>query len=381
MLPALIDPHVHFRTPGHEYKENWETAAKASIAGGVTTVLDMPNTNPATTTKTLIAEKKLIIDEQLKNVDIPLRYELYLGASQDTLGEIANAKGDYVAIKVYMGQSTGDLLMDNDEAFREVCRLAAEQDVLVCVHAEDQCCMDTAQNNLNDAEATDVKSHSKVRGPDAARTAAKRAIATAKEFGTRLMILHASSKDEVALVREAKAAGQNVYLETTPHHLFLNESDYERWGTKIQMNPPVRTTEDQDALWEGIRDGTIDTIGTDHAPHTLEEKMKPFGEAPSGVPGVETVLPLLLTAVRDGKLSLHDVIRVTHIGPQDVYRLPPNNDLVLVDMDTIRTVRDEELHTKCAWSPFAGRNLIGWPTHTIIGGRVFDAKAATEILK
>ena len=173
------------------------------------------------------------------------------------------------------------------------------------------------------------------------------------------------------MVRQAKKDGIKVSLETTPHHLFLTEEDYKTLGTKAQMNPPLRTKADQKALWQGIADGTIDTIGTDHAPHTLEEKTKPYGEAPSGVPGIETHLPLLLNAHSKGKITLEKIVAVTHDNVEKLFGLPANDDIVLVDLNKKKEVRNVDLKTKCGWSPFAGRALQGWPIYTVLRGRVY----------
>ncbi len=377
-LPALIDPHVHFRVPGGEHKEDWRTGAAAAIAGGVTTVLDMPNNNPACTTKERLEEKKRLIDAQLAEVGIPLRYGLYLGASEKTVSEIENARGGYIGIKVFLGQSTGDLLMDNDTAFEEVCHTAARLGTIVAVHAEDEKIMQNLKASLSPESLTNVRVHSRIRGREAAITAMKKAIALGKKYGTKLYILHASTKEEVALIRQAKHDGVTIALETTPHHLFLNESAYETLGTKAQMNPPLRTPEDQAALWEGLMDGTIDTIGTDHAPHTLEEKGQPYGKAPSGVPGIETLLPLLLTAVRDGKLTLDRFMAVTRTNAEKFFDLPSNDDTVVVDMNTVRPVRGSTFKTKCGWSPFEGWELVGWPAYTVLRGKKVESTTASR---
>lgn len=371
-LPALIDPHVHFRVPGSAHKEDWRTGARAAIAGGVTTVFDMPNNNPACTTAERLREKKTAIESQLVDAGIPLRYHLYLGATQNDMSALEPASGQYVGIKVFLGQSTGDLLMEDDRAFDELCRKAAALGAIVAVHAEDEATMQHNKQTLQQSNTTiDVSMHSKIRSREAAMVALQKAIAAAKKYGTKLYILHASTKEEVTMVREAKRNGLTIALETTPHHLFLNESAYATLGTKAQMNPPLRTEEDQVALWQGLRDGTIDTIGTDHAPHTLEEKNQPYGKAPSGVPGIETLLPLMLTAVRDGKLTLDRLMAVTRTNAETFFGLPAKNDTVAVDMDTVRAVRGEHLKTKCAWSPFEGWELVGWPVATVLRGKKF----------
>ncbi len=374
-IPALIDPHVHFRVPGGEHKEDWKTAAVAALHGGVTTVCDMPNNSPPCTTIEALNEKKRLIDAQLKSVDIPLRYGLYFGADKAHFNEIAAASSSCVALKIFMGCSTGGLVIDTDEALDEAFRLAAEAGMLVAVHAEDEALLAKARDEF--AGAADPALHSRMRPKEAAIRATAKAIGLARKHGASLYILHMSTKEEAALVRAAKQEGLPVYAEATTHHLFLTEEDYAAFGTLVQMNPPLRSKEDQEALWEAILDGTIDTIGTDHAPHTLEEKNQPFGKAPSGIPGVETLLPLMLDAVHHGKLTLEKLIDLTHTNPRKIFNLPPNDDIVLVDLDMEMTVTDEMIKSKCGWTPYRGRTLRGWPEYVILDGRAYSVTRRT----
>ncbi len=373
LFPALIDPHVHFRTPGAEHKENWETAAKAAIAGGVTTVLDMPNNMPACYNRERFEEKKRLIDEQLKRVDIPLRYYLYLGADEHHLEEIASLASEIAAVKIYMGSSTGDLLMNNPDALDKAFRIAAENDVMIAVHAEDEKLLQTRREQY--AGETDPAFHSQIRSSQVAVQALQEALSLVEKYGTRLYVAHVSTVEEIALIRKAKYKGLPVYAEVTPHHLFLTDEDYASLGTKALVNPPLRSKADAAALWDAIEDQTIDTIGTDHAPHTLEEKTKPFGQAPSGFPAIELYFPLLLNAYHENKLTLAQIISLTHTRPQEIFRIPRNEDVVLVDLETVRTVDDAELHTKVKWSPYQGKTLKGWPRYTIASGRLFDVQA------
>lgn len=368
LLPALIDPHVHFRTPGAEHKENWETAAQAAIAGGVTTVFDMPNNRPSCITEKRLEEKKALIDQQLKKAKIPLRYGLYFGADQNHLEEIPKVKEHIVGLKIYMGSSTGDLLMDNPAALDKAFRIAAENGVLVAVHAEDEELIKckAALHLKNGAPA-----HSIIRNAEVAAKAVVVAIGLARKYGARLYIAHVSTQEELDLVRRAKDEGLAVYAEATPHHLFLNTSAYERWGTRALVNPPLR--ESNAALWKGLQDGTVDTVGTDHAPHLLEEKMKPYGQAPSGFPSIELYLPLLLNAHVEGKLTLKQIVRLTREQPREIFKWPDNEDVVLVDLKKSRTVDDAHLKTRAKWSPYAGMTLRGWPRYTILRGQVYEA--------
>jgi dihydroorotase len=369
-IPALIDPHVHFRVPGGGHKEDWKTGALAALHGGVTTVCDMPNNSPPCTTIEALDEKRRLIDAQLKSVDIPLRYGLYFGADKQHLDQIPLAKGACVALKIFMGCSTGGLVIDTDEALDKAFRIAAESDMLVAVHAEDEALL--AKKRIEFAGAIDPALHSRIRPKEAAIRATAKAIGLARKHGAKLYILHMSTKEEIALVRAAKQEGLPVYAEVTTHHLFLSEEDYATLGTFAQMNPPLRSKEDQEALWEGISDGTIDTIGTDHAPHTIEEKKQPFGKAPSGIPGVETLLPLMLDAVYYGRLTMERLIELTHSNPRKIFDLPPNDDIVLVDLDMELTVTDEMIKSKCGWTPYRGRTLRGWPEYVILDGRAYS---------
>jgi dihydroorotase len=366
LLPALIDPHVHFRVPGGEQKETWETASRAAIAGGVTTVFDMPNNSPSCVSLARLVEKRRIIDAQLKKV--PLRYGLYLGADQNHLDEIPKVKDQIVGLKIYMGSSTGDLLMNNAAALEKAFRVAGENGVLVAVHAEDEELIQQRKKQYPECKAA---LHSVIRNAEVAVRALRIAMALAAKYGVRLYVAHVSTREELDLIREAKRAGLNVYAEATPHHLFLTTKAYERLGTCALVNPPLR--ESCDALWEAVHDGTIDTIGTDHAPHLLEEKKRALGSAPSGFPSVELYLPLLLNAYHEKKISLEQIVSLTHTHPQKIFRWPANDDVVLVDLNRTKTVDDAHLHTKAKWSPYAGMNLKGWPRYTILRGKVYDA--------
>ncbi|PIS02197.1 MAG: dihydroorotase [Chlamydiae bacterium CG10_big_fil_rev_8_21_14_0_10_42_34] len=369
MLPALIDPHVHFRVPGAEYKEDWESGALAAICGGVTTVFDMPNNTPSCISKKRLAEKKAIIEKQLK---IPLRYGLYLGADQNHLDEIAKTKDQIVGLKIYMGSSTGDLLMNDPKALEKAFRLAAENSVLVAVHAEDEDLIKKRSAECKAALQTDPKSHSMIRSPEVAQKALAVALELAEKYKTRLYVAHVSTKEELDLIRKAKMKGVQVFAEATPHHLFLTTALYEKLGTRALVNPPLR--DHVDALWQAIKDQTIDTIGTDHAPHLLEEKMRPMGSAPSGFASIELYLALLLNAHHEKKISLEQIVSLTSTQPREIFHWPVNSDVVLVDLNHEQVVKDSHLKTKAKWSPYAGMKLKGWPRYTILKGKVYDTQ-------
>eukprot|EP00002_Diphylleia_rotans_P002459 TRINITY_DN11550_c0_g1_i1.p1 TRINITY_DN11550_c0_g1~~TRINITY_DN11550_c0_g1_i1.p1 ORF type:complete len:410 (-),score=98.15 TRINITY_DN11550_c0_g1_i1:94-1323(-) len=369
LLPALIDPHVHFRVPGQEYKEDWRTASRAAIRGGVTTVLDMPNNIPCITSLERIKMKKEIIDTQLKEAGIPLRYHLYIGADRNCMDQLSIAKGEYVAIKMFMGASTGELLVDDEPSQEAIFKIAGELGVIVAVHAEDECIL--KHNKSLFPDTSDIAVHSKIRDRHAASAAVKKAIEYSRKHNAACYVLHSSTRDEIELIREAKKEGVKIYCETTPHHLFLDIESYNTLGSKVQVNPPIREHSDVDFLWEAIRDGVIDTIGTDHAPHTLEEKALPYGQSPSGIPSIELYLPLLLDAAKKGKITLEKIVEVTSTNPRKMFNFPETQDFVLVNLDLSKKVLEEELQTKVKWSPYTGQTLVGWPIATICDGRFF----------
>ena len=371
-LPGLIDPHVHFRVPGLEDKEDWQHASVAALKGGVTTVFDMPNTKPATTTQERLQNKFAIIDGQLAEVGLPLRYKLFFGADKNQFHEIVKVKADIAGIKVFMGASTGDLLMDDESSLHAVYALAKAHGLLIALHAEDELII--RNNAAKYADQTDFKYHSIIREPQAAVKAVQLVIELAELYQVPSYILHVSTQGELDLVKAAKARGVMVYIETCPHYLFLDDSQYSNLNGRGKMNPPLRSKIDQDVLWQALNEGVIDTIGSDHAPHQLNEKEQPLCKCPSGVPGIETTLPLLITAWRENKLSLAKLVALTHDNPQQIFNLPVNDDLVLVDIVNYRELSDAQMATKCHWTPFVGMNLTGFPRYVFTQQRLIDCR-------
>lgn len=372
-LPGLIDPHVHFRVPGMEDKEDWQHASVAALKGGITTVFDMPNTKPATTTQERLHSKFAIIDAQLAEVDLPLRYELFFGADKNQFHEIVKVKDEIIGLKVFMGASTGDLLMDDESSLHAIYAVAKAHGLLIALHAEDELII--RNNAAKYANETDFKYHSIIREPQAAVKAVELVIQLAEIYQVPSYILHVSTAGELELVRAAKARGVKVYVETCPHYLFLDESNYPRLNGRAKMNPPLRSKIDQDTLWQALNAGVIDTIGSDHAPHKLDEKAQPLCKCPSGVPGIETTLPLLITAWREQKLSLAKIVELTHDNPQRIFNLPANDDLVLVDIVNYRELSDAQMATKCQWTPFVGMNLTGFPRYVFTQQRLIDCRS------
>ena len=368
LLPGVIDPQVHFREPGNEHKEDLGSGSRAAVRGGVTSFLEMPNTAPPTTTQAALDEK--LARAAQKSV---ANYGFFIGATPDNL-EALNSATPACGIKIFMGSSTGSLLVNRPE---DLERIFAHGTRLIAVHAEDEARIHARRTQF--AGRTDPAVHSEIRDNETARLATELALTLSKKYKRRLHILHLSTREEVAMLRVDKPAW--VTAEVIPNHLLLNTGDYARLGTLVQMNPPIRSPQDNAALWAGLHDGIIDFIATDHAPHTLEEKQHAYPNTPSGMPGVETSLPLMLTAMHEGRCTLAEIQKWMCYGPAEAYRIPNKGkilegwdaDLTLVDIEHTRPVRNEETFTKVHWSPWHGRELCGWPLYTIVNGEIaFD---------
>lgn len=363
ILPGAIDVHVHFRTPGQTEKEDWQHGSKAALAGGVTTVFDMPNNVPS-----IIDQESLDAKRELIKGDSLVDYGLYVGATNDNVSLINDIKG-IVGVKVFMGSSTGSLLVDD---LNVLDTLLKDSDRLFAMHAENErCILDGLAHHEGEEEAS---VHSKIRNPNCAYQAVKDVLHIAKKYLSRVHICHLSTEVELDTVRKFKS--ENVSVEVAPHHLFFTDNDYDKYGNLIKMNPPVRSSQDVKALWDGINDGTVDMVSTDHAPHLLEDKNRSYSSVPSGVPGVQTMLPLLLNSVNDGMISLEKVVELTSKNPAQKFKI--NNkgmlvegydaDIVVVDMDLKEPIRDEDMYTKCGWSPYSGMDIMGWPVLTFVRG-------------
>jgi len=367
ILPGLIDAHVHLREPGHAYKEDWETGSSAAVAGGVTTVLDMPNNKPpVVSVADLEAKRKLIKGRSYCN------YGLYIGFDGKNLHEV-NAS-DAVAVKFYACDSTGDMGVTDS---KEVEELFEKSNKLIVVHAEDASCLEE-KSKLYLAEfeggEVDPAVHSKIRGPECAIKAVKAVCDLAKKHGSRLHIAHLSTEGELDIVNEHK----DVTCEVAPHHLLLCDDDYETLGNFLRVNPPVRNRTDIFALWKGLKFGEIDIIATDHAPHTIEEKEQPYLKVPSGVPELDTLGPILFNAINDEGLEVAEVVKLCCEGPARIFGLKGKGqiepgfdaDLVVVDMEKEGVVKREALFSKCGWSPYEGMHFKGWPLMTFVNGEL-----------
>ncbi|PSB19165.1 dihydroorotase [Phormidesmis priestleyi ULC007] len=365
LLPGVIDPQVHFREPGLEYKEDLFTASCACARGGVTSFLEMPNTRPLTTTQAALDDKLKRASEKCL-----VNYGFFIGATAENLPDLTEANPT-PGIKIFMGSMQGDLLVDEETALDPIF---AKGDRLIAVHAEDQARIRDRRAQF--AGQTDPAVHSQIQDNQAALNATQLALKLSKKYHRRLHILHLSTAEEAELLRHDKPAW--VTAEVTPQHLLLNTSAYKTIGTMAQMNPPLRSPHDNEVLWQALLDGVIDFIATDHAPHTLEEKAKPYPNTPSGMPGVETSLALMLTQAAQGRCTVAQVANWMSSAVAKAYRIPNKGaiapgydaDLVLVDLDHYHPVLREEVLSKCGWSPFEGWSLTGWAQVTIVGGQV-----------
>lgn len=337
-LPGLIDPHVHLREPGATHKEDFETGTKAAIAGGYTLVLDMPN-NPVATISPEALQQKIDLARGRVYCDTGFHF----GASGKSVQYFKEVANKVYGLKVYMNQTTGDLLLENDKILQEVF-FAWPRHKPILVHAEGE--------------------------------TLSKAIALASKFGSKLHICHVSLKEEVEAIKSAKKLGLRVSCEVTCHHLFLTQEDAKRLGPFGVMRPPLVSQEDQEALWGGIADGTIDMIASDHAPHTKEEKS---GEKPPfGVPGLETTLPLLLTAVSDCKLTIERLVELTSANPRRIFDIPEQQD-TFTEIEITKPYplnpKPYTLYTKCGWTPFAGMKVTGKVKKVVLRGKlVYDGQ-------
>ena len=365
LLPGVIDPQVHFREPGLEHKEDLFTASCACAKGGVTSFLEMPNTRPLTISQSALDDKL-----QRAASKCLVNYGFFIGATGDNLPDLLSASPT-PGIKVFMGSMHGQLLVSQEEVLEAIF---AQGNRLIAVHAEDQARINQRKQEFAGIE--DLAIHSQIQDNQAALLATQLALKLSKKYQRRLHILHMSTAEEAELLRDDKPSW--VTAEVTPQHLLLNTSAYATIGSLAQMNPPLRSPHDNEVLWQALRDGIIDFIATDHAPHTLAEKAQTYPNTPSGMPGVETSLPLMLTAAMAGKCTVAQVVEWMSKAVAVAYGIPNKGeispgydaDLVLVDLKNYREVKREEVLSKCGWNPFEGWNLTGWPVTTIVGGEI-----------
>jgi len=390
LLPGIIDPQVHFRDPGQPEKEDLHTGSRAAASGGVTSFLDMPNNVPSQTTLESMYNKL----ETASNRCVT-NYGFFIGATESNVEELQKAVGTPEApiaipgicgIKIFMGSSTGDLLVNESSALKTIFDNTAG---LIAVHAEDETRMIERKKMIEGR--TDMAAHAEWRDEETALIATKRAVGYAQDSGHRLHILHLTSGIEAewlnGLTSLTGEKGQaHITTEVLPQHLTFDERDVEVLGTRLKMNPPIRYQKDKEILWKRLHDGTVNCIATDHAPHTLENKAKGFPHAYSGMPGVETSLPVMLTHAANGECTIEQVVQWMSSNVAECYGMIGkgkleegyDGDIVLVDLKKELLVEDKNAWSTVGWNPFAGKTLVGWPILTVVAGiPVFERNDST----
>lgn len=364
ILPGVVDSQVHFREPGMEHKEDLASGSRAAVMGGVTSVFEMPNTNPLTTSADALADK---IRRAMGRMFCDFAF--YFGATAENTHELADAEQlpGSAGIKMFMGSSTGTLLVDETRHVRKVLENGRRR---VAVHSEEETRL---KERAHLRRPGDPSSHPEWRDPRTALMCTERLIRLARETGRRVHVLHISTADELPILAANKDL---ITSEATPHHLTLSAEEYHTLGTLLQMNPPVREALHRDAIWKGVQSGIIDVIGSDHAPHTLEEKAAPYPNSPSGMTGVQTLVPVMLNHVNEGRLTLQRLVDLTSHGPNRIFGIARKGrialgydaDLTIVDLKEQRTIMNGWIASKPGWTPYDGKRVVGWPKGTIIRG-------------
>lgn len=368
VLPGVIDSHVHFREPGFIHKEDIETGTQAAVLGGVTTVLEIPNTSPPTTNAGDLQDK-LARAHGRAYTD----HAFFVGATVDNIEELFKLEQlrGCAGVKVFMGSSTGSLLVEDDATLERVLMATQRR---VVVHAEHEPRLKARKRKAE--SMGHPRAHPEWRDWETALTATKRLLAIASKTGRCVHVLHVSTAEELEVLSRHRDLAT---VEVTPQHLTLRAPEcYEKHGTFAQMNPPLRDGKHGDALWKAVREGVVDVIGSDHAPHTIDEKKRPYPSSPSGIPGVQTLVPLMLDHVNAGRLTLERFVDLTSAGPARVFGISGKGriavgydaDLTIVDMNKKQRIEQNWLASRCGWSPFEGKIVQGWPRVTIVRGRV-----------
>ena len=375
VLPGVVDSQVHFREPGGEHKEDLETGSRAAVLGGVTAVFEMPNTNPLTTSEAALADKVARATGRMH-----CDFAFWVGGTRENaaeVGELERLPGA-AGIKVFMGSSTGSLLVEDDEGVYEILRNTRRR---AAFHSEDEFRL---RERLAERIEGDPSSHPVWRDELAALTCTERLVRVARMARARIHVLHISTEEEIAFLEQHKDVAT---CEATPHHLTLSSDDYPRLGTLLQMNPPVRSARHRDGVWRGVAQGVIDVLGSDHAPHTLEEKAKPYPASPSGMPGVQTLVPIMLDHVNAGRLSLARFVDLSSHGPNRIYGMARKGriaagydaDFTIVDLKRRETITNAQAGSRAGWTPYDGKEVTGWPVGTIVRGLrvMWDGEIAT----
>ena len=364
VLPGVVDSQVHFREPGLEHKEDLETGSRAAVLGGVTAVFEMPNTKPLTTSEAALADKVARATGRMH-----CDFAFWVGGTRDNAKDVAELERlpGAAGIKVFMGSSTGDLLVEDDEGVYSILKNTRRR---AAFHSEDEFRL---RQRLGERVPGDPASHPVWRDEIAALQCTQRLVAVARRARARIHVLHISTAEEIEFLEHHKDVAT---CEATPHHLTLSADDYDRLGTLLQMNPPVRGSRHRDGVWRGISDGIVDVLGSDHAPHTLEEKAKPYPDSPSGMTGVQTLVPLMLDHVNAGRLTLQRFVDLSSHGPNRIFGMARKGriaagydaDFTIVDMKRRETITNAQQGSKAGWTPHHGREVTGWPVGTIVRG-------------
>ncbi|HEV7256091.1 MAG TPA: dihydroorotase [Mesorhizobium sp.] len=365
LLPGVIDTQVHFREPGAEHKEDLQSGSLAAVLGGVTTVFEMPNTNPPTTSEAALADKLRRASGRMH-----CDFAFWVGGTRENahlVGDLERLPGA-AGIKVFMGSSTGDLLVEDDEG---VLAILVNTRRRAAFHSEDEFRL---RERLAFRIGGDPASHHVWRDAEAALASTRRLVGLARRAGARIHVLHISTAEEIDFLAGHKDVAS---AEATPHHLTLSADDYPRLGTRLQMNPPVRDTPHREGVWRGVQGGVIDILGSDHAPHTLDEKAKPYPQSPSGMPGVQTLVPVMLDHVVKGRLSLERFVDLTSAGPARLFGMARKGrlavgfdaDMTVVDLKRRETISDAQAGSKAGWTPYHGMSVTGWPVGAVVRGR------------
>jgi dihydroorotase len=375
LLPGVIDSQVHFREPGATHKEDLETGSRAAVLGGVTAVFEMPNTSPLTVTADALADK-LARAKGRMHCD----HAFFVGGTHENARDVAELERlpGAAGIKIFMGSSTGSLLVSDDAGVSEILKRTRRR---VSVHSEDEPRL-TERKGLR--VAGDPSSHPVWRDPEAALKCTRRLLAIAREHGAKVHVLHISTAEEMRYLADFKDVAT---VECTPHHLTMGSDAYERLGTRAQMNPPVRDDAHRSGIWWGLRQGVVDVLGSDHAPHTLEEKDKPYPDSPSGMTGVQTLVPMMLDHVAAGRLSLARFVDLTSAGPNRIFGIARKGrlavgydaDVTVVDLKRRETITNAWIGSRSRWTPYDGVDVTGWPVGTVIRGRrvMWDGEIVT----
>ena len=379
VLPGIIDTQVHFREPGSTDREDLESGSRAAVLGGVTSVFEMPNTNPPTS-NLIEFNKKLDLAKNRMHCN----YAFYFGATPENVDQLAKLKGleGCCGVKLFAGSSTGKLLVDKEI---DIEKVISNSDRIVSIHSEDEEILNLRKKFIKEG---DVHSHPEWRNAECAMSSTRRVVKIAERYNKQIHVLHVTTKEEVDFLAMHK---KNVTFEITPQHLTLYAPDcYDKLGSFAQMNPPIRKKEHYDRLWVAVKNSVVDVLGSDHAPHSKEDKNKKYPASPSGMPGVQTILPIMLNHINNEKLSLDQLVKLMCENPCKIFGIKRKGylkegydaDLTIIDMNKSVTIKNEMIASKCGWTPFDNYKVKGFPVATIVNGSIVmkDGKVVAESL-